>query len=135
MDKDLHYESNASLLSSLLNIPADELACQNMSDILEAPLSISIGSLTRATVHPREVFREALKYPCAAIILVHNHPSGYATPSSEDISFTENMIKAGNIIDIPILDHVIIANHRFISMKEYGYMDKPVTITLPDLPK
>lgn len=111
------------------------LAIINAATRLIAAPTLSIGSLTNATVHPREVFQEALKYPCAAIIMVHNHPSGDATPSSEDIALTENLVKAGNILDIPVLDHIIIANHRFISMKEYGYMDKPITVTLPDLPQ
>ena len=189
MNKDLHYESNASLLSTLLNIPAKDLACKNLSDILTSPLSIkgignkkadklyvvkegvrrimeekpseapvihgpedvsavfipkllhetkehfmlallntknlviatptvSIGSLSASVVHPREVFREAIKYPCAAIILVHNHPSGDPTPSREDISVTERLVKAGKIMDIPVLDHLIIGQHTYVSMKE-----------------
>ena len=193
MNKNLHYESNASLLSSLLNIPAENLACKNISEILTAPLTIkgvgvkkadklyvikevirrimeespndnpvihgpedvsnffmpkllhetkehfmiallntknriiaaptiSMGSLSASVVHPREIFREAVKYPCAAIILVHNHPSGEPTPSREDIAITERLVKAGKIMDIPIIDHVIIAQHSFLSLKEKGLM-------------
>ena len=189
MNKNLHYESNASLLSSLLNIPAENLACKNISEILTAPLTIkgvgvkkadklyvikevirrimeespndnpvihgpedvsnffmpkllhetkehfmiallntknriiaaptiSIGSLSASVVHPREIFKEAIKYPCAGIILVHNHPSGDPKPSREDIAVTERLVKAGKIMDIPIIDHVIIAQHNHLSMKE-----------------
>jgi len=189
MNKNLHYESNASLLSSLLNIPAENLACKNISEILTAPMTIkgvgtkkadklyvikevirrimeeapnnnpviqgpedvskffipkllhqtkehfmlallntknriiasptiSIGSLSASVVHPREIFREAIKYPCAAIILIHNHPSGDPNPSREDIAVTERLVKAGKIMDIPILDHIIIAQQNYLSMKE-----------------
>ena len=189
MNKNLHYESNASLLSSLLNIPAENLACKNISEILTAPLTIkgvgvkkadklyvikevirrimeespndnpvihgpedvsnffmpkllhetkehfmiallntknriiaaptiSIGSLSASVVHPREIFKEAIKYPCAGIILVHNHPSGDPKPSREDIAVTERLVKAGKIMDIPVLDHLIIGQHTYVSMKE-----------------
>lgn len=79
---------------------------------------ISIGSLTASIVHPREVFETAILHHAAAIILLHNHPSGDPTPSREDIKVTERLVKASNIMDIPILDHIILGNGRFVSMKE-----------------
>jgi len=74
-------------------------------------------------VHPREVFAEAIKYPRASIILVHNHPSGDPTPSREDIAVTERLVKAGKIMDIPVLDHIIIGNKIYCSWKKKGNME------------
>lgn len=83
---------------------------------------ISIGSLTASIVHPREVFREALKYPVASIILLHNHPSGDPSPSREDIAVTERLVKAGKVMDIPVLDHIVLGDNRFVSLKEKGLL-------------
>lgn len=81
---------------------------------------ISIGSLSASIVHPREVMIEAVKAHAASIILVHNHPSRDPAPSREDTSITEQLVKAGHILDIPVLDHIIIGHNRFISLKEKG---------------
>lgn len=79
---------------------------------------ISVGSLMASIVHPREVFEAAVLHHAAAIILLHNHPSGDPTPSREDIKVTERLVKASNVMDIPILDHIILGNGQFVSMKE-----------------
>lgn len=79
---------------------------------------ISIGSLTASVVHPREVFETAVLHHSAAIILLHNHPSGDPSPSREDIAVTQRLVKVGKIMDIPVLDHIIIGNNRFSSLKE-----------------
>ncbi len=84
--------------------------------------TIFIGSLNASIVHPRELFREAIKRSAASIICAHNHPSGNATPSPEDIDVTQRLQEAGIIIGIELLDHVIIGNHQYISMKEKGLM-------------
>lgn len=81
---------------------------------------ISIGSLSAAIVHQREVMLEAVKAHAASIILVHNHPSGDPCPSREDIAITDQLVKAGHVLDIPVLDHIIIGHNRFISLKEKG---------------
>ena len=81
---------------------------------------VSVGSLSASVVHPREVFRAAIDYAAASMILLHNHPSGDPTPSREDIAVTERMVKAGKIMDIPVLDHVVLGNERFTSLKEKG---------------
>jgi DNA repair protein RadC len=81
---------------------------------------ISVGSLNSSIVHPREVFKPAIKRSSASIILVHNHPSGDPTPSKEDIEVTRRLYKAGEILGIQVLDHVIIGDCRFISLKEKG---------------
>ncbi|MET3290923.1 UNVERIFIED_CONTAM: DNA repair protein RadC [Brevibacillus sp. OAP136] len=83
---------------------------------------ISIGSLNAAIVHPREVFRAAIKRCSASLICAHNHPSGDSTPSSEDIILTKRLVDAGEIIGIEVVDHIIIAGNRFYSLKEHGHL-------------
>jgi len=80
--------------------------------------NISIGNLNSSIVHPREVFNMAIKRSANSIILVHNHPSGDPTPSSEDINITNRLIEAGNILGIKVLDHIIIGDNKYISFKE-----------------
>ena len=84
--------------------------------------TIFIGSLNSAIVHPREIFREAVKRSAASIICAHNHPSGNPSPSPEDIEVTKRLTDAGALMGIEVLDHVIIGDHQFISLKEKGYM-------------
>jgi DNA repair protein RadC len=79
---------------------------------------ISVGSLNSSIVHPREVFSTAIKKNCAAIILAHNHPSGDPSPSNEDIKITQRLIEGGKILGIEVLDHIIIGDGKFISLKE-----------------
>ncbi len=78
---------------------------------------ISIGTINSNIVHPREVFRPAIEYSAVAIVLAHNHPSGTALPSAQDIEITEQLIQAGKIIGINILDHVIVTKDSFVSIK------------------
>lgn len=91
------------------------------NQVIASPM-ISKGGLTTSIVHPREVFREAINYSSAAIILVHNHPSGVPEPSREDIKITKSLIDSGKIIGIEVLDHIIIGDGVFTSMKEKGYI-------------
>lgn len=77
---------------------------------------ISIGSLTANIVHPREVFRPALEYSAVAVILAHNHPSGTTKPTKSDIKVTEQLVEAGKILGIDLLDHIIISKNRFSSV-------------------
>lgn len=77
---------------------------------------ISVGSLTANIVHPREVFKPALQYPASAVILVHNHPSGLAGPSAADIEVTEQLVAAGKILGVNLLDHVIVTKNKFMSV-------------------
>ncbi len=77
---------------------------------------ISIGTLTSNVIHPREVFRPALEYSAAALILAHNHPSGIAKPSEADLAITAQIIEAGRVLGISLLDHVIIAKNKFESV-------------------
>lgn len=79
---------------------------------------ISIGSLTSNIIHPREVFRPAIEYMAAAVILAHNHPSGNAEPSNADIEITKQILEAGTIMGIDVLDHIIITKDKFTSIPE-----------------
>jgi DNA repair protein RadC len=81
---------------------------------------ISIGTLNSSTVHPRELFKSAIKRSAGAIILIHNHPSGDPSPSREDIEVTRRLVEAGQIIGIEILDHLIIGDNKFSSFKAKG---------------
>ena len=81
---------------------------------------ISVGTLTASLVHPREVFKPALEHGAAALLVAHNHPSGDPEPSSEDISLTRRLARAGQVLGIELVDHVIIATDGFCSLRERG---------------
>ncbi|MEZ2660313.1 RadC family protein [Aneurinibacillus aneurinilyticus] len=83
--------------------------------------TIFIGSLNSSIVHPREVYKEAIRRSSASVICLHNHPSGDATPSREDIDVTRRLQEAGRILGIELLDHVIIGDGQFYSLKEKGH--------------
>ena len=83
---------------------------------------ISIGSLNSSIVHPRECFKEAIRRNSNAIILVHNHPSGDPTPSREDIQVSKRLVESGTLLGIEVLDHVIIGDNQYISLKERGIL-------------
>lgn len=85
-------------------------------------VDVSIGSLNSSIVHPREVFSEAVKCGSNSIIFVHNHPSGDPTPSTEDLQTTRRLENAGDILGIKVLDHIIIGDGKFVSLKEKGHM-------------
>ncbi|AGA58649.1 MAG: JAB domain-containing protein [Thermobacillus sp.] len=84
--------------------------------------TLSVGTLNASLVHPREVFRAAIKRGSASIICLHNHPSGDPTPSPEDIALTRRLHEAGALIGIDVLDHIVIGDGRFVSLKEQGYL-------------
>jgi DNA repair protein RadC len=83
---------------------------------------ISTGTLTESLVHPREVFREAIRFSAAAIVLVHNHPSGDPDPSPADIATTRRLIEGGKLLGMEVLDHVIVGDGRWCSMKQRGLL-------------
>lgn len=83
---------------------------------------IHIGTLTMSIVGPREIFREAVREGASSIIVAHNHPSGDPTPSPEDIEITKHLVEAGELMDIPVLDHVIIGHGKYRSLNEMGLM-------------
>jgi DNA repair protein RadC len=94
----------------------------NTKNHVIAQETLSMGSLNASIVHPREVFRAAIKRSSASIICVHNHPSGDPTPSPEDIQMTARLVEAGQIIGIEVLDHIILGDQNFVSLKEKGFM-------------
>ena len=106
------YESREHFLAVLLS---------TKNHVLKTAV-ISIGSLNASIVHPRELFREAINCRAAAVILAHNHPSGDPTPSPEDVALTRKLVEAGSLLDIPVLDHLILGDGKFISLKEKGIL-------------
>ncbi|MCU4961683.1 MULTISPECIES: JAB domain-containing protein [Bacillaceae] len=94
-------------------------------DTKNQPVSINIchiGSLNASLVHPREVMKSAIISNAASIICGHNHPSGLPEPSKEDIEVTKRLVEAGKIIGIDVLDHLIVGDESFMSLKEKGYI-------------
>jgi len=84
--------------------------------------TVSIGSLNASIVHPREVFKGALELSSASIIVIHNHPSGDPSPSREDIMVTEKLCEGGKLLGIDVLDHIIIGDGRYTSLKDEGFI-------------
>ena len=84
--------------------------------------TVSIGSLSTSIVHPRELFKAAILMNAAAILIAHNHPSGDPTPSKEDMELTRRLTKAGELLGIEVLDHVILTDTDFLSFKEKGLL-------------
>lgn len=83
---------------------------------------VSLGSLSASIVHPREVFLPAVTSSAASIILCHNHPSGDVTPSRDDVDLTRRLVEAGRIMGIEVLDHIIVSDSDFLSLRERGLM-------------
>ncbi len=106
------------------DLPVEEfhVAILDAQHRLERDVLITRGLLDTSLVHPREVFREAIAECAAAIILVHNHPSGDPTPSAPDRTITQQLVAAGRLLDIPVHDHVIIGRGRYVSMAEAGLL-------------
>jgi len=103
----LHREQREHFLVLLLNARHEVVARE----------TVSVGSLNASIVHPREVFRPAVLASAAAIVLVHNHPSGDPEPSEEDLSITKRLVQAGELLGISVLDHVIVAGRGVVSLR------------------
>jgi len=82
---------------------------------------VSIGTLDSTLVHPREVFRAAIVAAASAVVLMHNHPSGDPAPSSDDIKITRELIQAGRVVKIEVLDHIIVGQGKHSSLMELGF--------------
>lgn len=115
------YQASETLLS-LSEEPQEKFCifCLNTKNKIAGVHTISVGALNASIVHPREVFKAALLNNSSAIILLHNHPSGDPEPSAEDIETTNRLMKAGKILGIQVLDHIIIGDGKYISLKERG---------------
>ena len=113
----------ANLLMSEMSLLEQEhlrlLLLDTRNNVLASP-TVYVGSLNTSVIRVAELFRAALKENAAAIIVAHNHPSGDPSPSPEDINVTKQIVKAGEIIDIEVLDHIIIGQQRYVSLKERG---------------
>jgi DNA repair protein RadC len=114
----------AAFKGRLEDLPVEEfhIAVLDSQHRLERDVTVTRGILNSSLVHPREVFREAIVERAAAIILVHNHPSGDPTPSRDDQLVTEQLVTAGRLLDIPVHDHVIIGRGRYVSFAETGLL-------------
>lgn len=108
--EEMRYLKKEHMKLMLLNIKCNLISVEE----------ISVGSLNASIVHPREVFNPAIRKSSASIIMVHNHPSGDPTPSKEDAAITARISEAGKLIGIELVDHIIIGDGRYISMKEKG---------------
>ena len=98
------------------------LMLDSCNQLIEADI-VTMGLLDASLAHPREIFRQAIVKDAAAIIVVHNHPSGVSNPSPEDIRVTRQLVDAGKIIDIPVLDHLIVGADSSTSMKAAGLVN------------
>ena len=108
----------------LRDLPVEEfrvLALDSQSQVTRDVL-ITRGLLNSSLVHPREVFRAAIAEAAAGIILVHNHPSGDPPPSADDLAVTRQLVSAGEMLDLPVYDHVIVAGDRFLSFATQGLL-------------
>jgi DNA repair protein RadC len=115
-------EVYAAFAPRLEDLPVEEfhVAVLDAQHRLERDVTVTRGILNSSLVHPREVFREAIAERAAAIILVHNHPSGDPTPSADDRAVTDQLVAAGRLLDIPVRDHVVVGRGRYASFAEMG---------------
>ena len=126
-------EEAVSLLRSRAKLEEGEvfwaLLLDTKNRLKRPPAIISRGVLDASLVHPREVFREAIRTSSASVVLAHNHPSGDTTPSVEDLKITQQLVEAGSIIGIQVIDHIILGTARmtqeddFLSLRESGMVD------------
>jgi len=112
------------LLEDMRHLKEEHFVCLflNTKNRVIGRQTLSIGSLNASVVHPREVFRAAIRRSSAAILCAHNHPSGDPTPSDEDLEVTRRLVEAGRVVGIEVLDHLVIGDGRFVSLKEAGCM-------------
>lgn len=112
------------MIPELAHLTQEHFVCLflNTKNHVIGKQTIFVGSLDSSIVHPREVFKEAIRRSSASVICLHNHPSGDPTPSREDIAITRTLSEAGELVGISLLDHVIIGDGKYISLKEQGYM-------------
>jgi len=113
----------ANLVMSEMNLLEQEhlriMLLDTKNHVLATP-TIYVGSLNTSLIRVGELFREAIRANCASLIVLHNHPSGDPTPSPEDVAVTKQIVKAGKLLDVEVLDHLIIGRQRFVSLKERG---------------
>ena len=111
--EDMRYEKREIFKALLLNPRGEVISVE----------TISVGELTSTLVHPREVFSQAVKKSAAGIVFTHNHPSGNPEPSREDIETTDRLSACGKLLGIAVVDHIVIGDGRYCSMRSMGLMD------------
>ncbi|MFN8800413.1 MAG: RadC family protein, partial [Pseudanabaena sp.] len=118
----------AALSQDLMWQPQERLAVVmlNNKNRIIAQRVITIGTATETLAHPRDIFREVLKSGAVRLIVAHNHPSGNTTPSPEDINLTRQLLEAARMLSIPLLDHLILGNGTFSSIREVSTLWKEV---------
>jgi DNA repair protein RadC len=112
----LPQNASQSLVVEVEHVTAAGLAAH----VHHLPPTIYVGSLNTSVVRVGGLFREAIRLSCAALIVAHNHPSGDPTPSPEDVKVTGLIVQAGQLVDIEVLDHIILGQQRYVSLKERG---------------
>lgn len=117
------YQIAQNLIYELQDFQQEHLVCLYLNTKNEVIKQETVfkGSLNQSVAHPREIFRSAVKYSAARLILAHNHPSGNPTPSESDIHFTQRMQECGKMMGIEVLDHIIIGEQVYISMREENF--------------
>ncbi|MGX7414034.1 RadC family protein [Enterococcus caccae] len=117
------YQIAQNLIYELQDLQQEHLVClylNTKNEVLKQE-TVFKGSLNQSVAHPREIFRSAVKYSAARLILAHNHPSGNPTPSESDIHFTQRMQECGKMMGIEVLDHIIIGEQVYTSMREENF--------------
>lgn len=112
--EDMRYEKREIFKALLLNPRGEVISVE----------TVSVGELTSTLVHPREVFSPAVRKSAAGIVFIHNHPSGNPEPSREDIETTDRLCTCGKLLGIAVIDHIVIGDGRYCSMRSMGLMDK-----------
>ncbi|KXO16671.1 DNA repair protein RadC [Peptoniphilus sp. GNH] len=107
---------------SSLDVEEFRIAILNTKKDLEKIHTVARGGLDVCHVHPREIFKEAISNQAHTIILIHNHPTGDPSPSKADISLTKRLVEVGEILDIPVIDHIIIGHRSFVSLAREGHI-------------
>ncbi len=111
--EDLRHEKQEKIILILLNTRGDMICDRVMYS----------GTVSFSPVSPREIFLEALRYEAVNIVLLHNHPSGDPTPSREDILLTKRLLECGRLLNVPLTDHIIIGDRKYLSFREEGLLD------------
>jgi len=112
------------LVSNLCHKKQEHFVCITLNgagEVIESR-TVTVGLLNQSLVHPREVFAEAITDRAASVILVHNHPSGTMEPSSQDIAITRQLVEAGSLLGIKVLDHLIVSRKGYVSLRQLGHL-------------
>lgn len=118
------YQIAQNLMRDMKDLQQEHFVCifLNTKNEVTKKETIFKGTLNQSIAHPREVFRQAVKYSAARVIIAHNHPSGNPTPSKQDILFTKRIKECGEMMGIELLDHIIIGHEEYLSLREENFL-------------